>query len=94
MDIRHEPDQKRFALDTEHGTARLEYIPSPGLITYTHTEVPVGAEGQGIGAALARAGLEYAKAEGLTVMPLCPFVSAYIRRHPEWRPIVLPGFHL
>ena len=92
MTIQHQPDASRFAAETEAGTAHLDYIRSPDLLTFTHTEVPIGAEGQGIASALAAAGLEYARAEGLRVLPICPFVLSYIRRHPEWRALVLPGF--
>ncbi|MEM6325612.1 MAG: GNAT family N-acetyltransferase [Bacteroidota bacterium] len=91
MTIRHEPDQNRFAVETDHGTAHLDYILTDGLITLVHTEVPVGAEGGGVGSALAKAGLDHARAEGLKVLPTCPFVLAYLRRHPEDRDLVLPG---
>ena len=92
--VRHEPDATRFAVDTPHGPAHLDYILSPGLIVLSHTEVPVGEEGQGLGRRLAEAGLAHARAEGLTVMPLCPFVAAHMRRHPETRDLLMPGFAL
>lgn len=91
MTVRHEPEKNRFALDTDHGTAHLDYILTRGLLTLAHTEVPVGAEGEGVGTALAKAGLDYARSEGLKVLPTCPFVAAYVRRHPEQRDLILPG---
>ena len=91
MDVRHEPDQNRFAADTDHGTAHLDYILTDGLITLAHTEVPPGAEGEGVGTALAKAGLDHARSEGLKVLPTCPFVAAYVRKHPEERDLILPG---
>lgn len=72
--------------------AVLEYRREGDRIVYTHTEVPDELEGRGIGSALARRALDDARAQHLTVVPLCPFVSAYIRRHPEALPLVAPTF--
>ena len=94
MTVQHQPDQNRFAAETDHGTAHLDYILSTGLITLAHTEVPKGAEGEGIGSALAKAGLDHARAEGLKVLPTCPFVAHYIREHPEERDLVMPGVNV
>jgi predicted GNAT family acetyltransferase len=68
--------------------AELDYQRTGNEILFTHTGVPSALEGRGIGSALARAGLEYARAEGLTVVPLCPFVRSYIDRKPEYQPLV------
>jgi predicted GNAT family acetyltransferase len=54
------------------------------------TEVPEALEGQGIGSALARGALDDVRAQGLQVIPLCPFVAAFIRRHPEYLDLVSP----
>lgn len=70
----------------------IQYRLQGSRITYLHTEVPAALEGRGIGSALARAALEDAKERGLTVVPLCPFVSAYIRRHREYVSLVDPTY--
>jgi predicted GNAT family acetyltransferase len=57
---------------------------SPARIIADHTGVPDAFRGTGAGAALVRRLVELARAEGFTVMPLCPFVAAQARRHPEW----------
>jgi predicted GNAT family acetyltransferase len=49
-----------------------------------HTEVPKELEGRGIGSALVRGLLEIARAQGLKVQAVCPFVKAYLDRHPEY----------
>ncbi|MEM0963068.1 MAG: GNAT family N-acetyltransferase [Bacteroidota bacterium] len=90
-DVLHDPEHKRFALETDAGLAHLDYILTDALLVLSHTEVPVGAEGQGVGSRLAKAGLDHARAEGLRVMPLCPFVAAYVRRHPEERDLLMAG---
>lgn len=51
--------------------------------TFFHTEVDPAFEGRGLGGALVRAALDDARARGLRVVPTCPFVAAYIRRHPD-----------
>jgi predicted GNAT family acetyltransferase len=68
--------------------AVLEYRLRPDAIVFTHAEVPAEQEGQGLGSALARFGLEYAQGKGLKVIPLCPFVAAYIQRHQEYLDLV------
>lgn len=64
------------------------------MLVFTHTEVPEALAGQGLASKLIRFALDHARAEHLTVMPLCPFVKAFILRHPEYRDLVTPGFHL
>ena len=64
-------------------TAELSYQRMGNTILFTHTGVPPALEGQGVGSALVRAGLEFARANKLTVKTTCWFVSGYIQRHPE-----------
>ena len=64
------------------------YVRRPGAIVFTHTEVPPALEGRGVGSRLARDALDDARRRGLAVIPRCPFVAAYIRRHPEYRDLV------
>lgn len=60
------------------------YIPAQGMLVFSHTEVEPVHEGRGIGSALARAALDDVRAKGLEVMPLCPFIHAWMVRHPEY----------
>ena len=95
LPIIHNEAASRFEAALGDDLARVEYQRARGdLIVFTHTEVPPAFEGQGIGQRLARVALDYARDEGLTVMPLCPFIAAYIRRHDEYKPLVMPGFRL
>ncbi|MDI9580951.1 MAG: GNAT family N-acetyltransferase [Thermobispora sp.] len=66
----------------------LTYRLSPGCIEFPHTKVDERFEGRGLGSRLVRAALDDARAAGLKVAPTCPFVAAYIRRHPEYRDLV------
>lgn len=80
----HNSGQKRFELHTGEHLALAEYIPAGTNIVFTHTEVPPALEGQGVGNRLAKHVLDYALENGLKIQPLCPFIAAYIRRHPEY----------
>lgn len=85
--VNNVPDQQ-FRTKVAGGTAVIQYRLAPGRITFLHTEVPEAARGQHVADQLAHAALEFARDEALEVVPLCPFVSAYIRRHPEYQPLV------
>ncbi|MBS0248882.1 MAG: N-acetyltransferase [Proteobacteria bacterium] len=81
-------ERHRFELEADGYIAFSEYKRSPGLITITHTEVPKELGGRGIGTALAHGLMEMIRAEGVKVKPLCPFVKAYIDKHPEYADLV------
>jgi predicted GNAT family acetyltransferase len=65
-----------------------EYKSRPDKITFTHTEVEPEFEGQGIASRLARAALDDAVAQGVTIGVVCPFVRSYVHRHPEYQQYV------
>jgi predicted GNAT family acetyltransferase len=73
------------------GAAVLTYVQRGDTLDLMHTRVPGELEGQGYGGALAKAALDYARAQGLKVIPTCPFVSAYLRRHEEYADLVQSG---
>jgi hypothetical protein len=65
--------------------AELTYsITSPVLVIADHTQVPDSLRGTGAGLALVTRLVQDARAEGFRIMPLCPFVNAQRKRHPEW----------
>ena len=66
----------------------LTYRVKPGQIALNHTEVDGRFEGQGVGSHLASFALADARERGLAVLPFCPFVRAYIQRHPEYAELV------
>ncbi|HSJ08844.1 MAG TPA: GNAT family N-acetyltransferase [Longimicrobiales bacterium] len=88
MDIVHNEERQRFEVNLGGETAMLEYELADDVITLRHTEVPALAEGEGVGSALVRHALEYARGEGLTVVPRCPFVKHFIQEHPEYASLV------
>jgi uncharacterized protein len=65
------------------------YGTKPGAVVLVHTEVEPAAEGTGLGSRLVAEALDDIRSRGLSVVPLCPFVAAYIRHHPEYADLVL-----
>ena len=61
----------------------IEYRSKPGVVFLIHTEVDPASAGQGLGERLVAGTLEDLRARGLKLVPLCPFVRAYLRRHPD-----------
>ncbi len=87
LDVVHNPAKKQFEIHLGDQTALVKYILGSSEIIFTHTEVPEQFEGQGIASKLAKTAIEYAQAEGLRIRPMCPFVAAYIKDHPEYQSI-------
>lgn len=68
-----------------------EYRLGDDAILFTHTEVDPQFEGKGVGGALARLALDDVRAEGSRrVVPLCPFIKAWIGRHPDYQSLLEP----
>jgi predicted GNAT family acetyltransferase len=88
IEVTNDEATQRYEAHIAGALALIQYQRRDGRIVFLHTEVPEALEGRGVGSALARAALDDARARHLTVVPLCPFVSAYIRRHPEYLPLV------
>ncbi len=75
----------RFIIRKDGEEAELTYsITTPTLIIADHTGVPDAFRGTGAGLALVEALVAAARAEGFKVVPLCPFVNAQRKKHPEW----------
>jgi predicted GNAT family acetyltransferase len=85
----HEPEHDRFAIylgDTLAGLAA--YRDEPGRRVFTHTEVDEAFSGRGLGGRVATFALDETRSEGLAVVPVCPFIAAYIEHHPAYRDLV------
>jgi predicted GNAT family acetyltransferase len=83
------PDEHRYeAIVGDEVAGYLTYRAGSGAVVLVHTEVNAAFEGHGIGGRLAAAALEDARARGFKIQPLCPFVVAYLKRHPEFSDVV------
>lgn len=81
-------DLQRFELNIDGSLAFIEYREKPGTVALIHTEVDPALEGKGAGTAIVEKTLEYIEGNGLKLIPLCPFVASYLKRHPAWQRIV------
>lgn len=86
--VRHNPELNRYELTVEGKTAVADYRLQGDRVAMAHVGVPKELENRGIGSALVKFALEDIRARGLKVVPVCPFVAAYIKRHPEWADLV------
>ena len=83
---RHDPAGQRFVARLGEDEAELRYRRQGRALDCYHTEVPPAFRGQGIAERLCDAAFDYAAAQGLSIMPSCPYISgAYLARHPERR---------
>jgi predicted GNAT family acetyltransferase len=79
----------RFELEEAGQVAWLEYNLGDGVLQLIHTEVPPALRGKGIAGELARSALELARERGLKVDVICPSVTEYVNKHPEYADLVL-----
>ncbi|HEY7505038.1 MAG TPA: GNAT family N-acetyltransferase [Gemmatimonadales bacterium] len=84
MSVEHDPVSRHFTIAATGGTAVLAYAPAgSGLVEFYSTFVPPADRGRGLAARLVQAAVEYARAEGLRIIPSCWYVAQWMRAHPE-----------
>lgn len=87
-------ENNRYEFQINGKIAEIDYIKSDGEIYFVHTEVPASLGGKGVGSQLAEKALEDVDRQELRLVPLCPFIAGYIKKHPEWKRIVMRGKHI
>ncbi|MDX1469429.1 MAG: GNAT family N-acetyltransferase [Acidimicrobiia bacterium] len=87
---RHDPDNSRYVVEVDGEiVGYTEYhLRGPGIHFFYHTEIAEEYEGRGVGSVLVRFALDDVRSKGQTIVPLCPFVAAWLGRHPEYNDIV------
>lgn len=89
VEITENAGARRFELRVDGELAALvTYARNRTQIALTHTETEPGFEGQGYAKQLVEQLLANIRDEGLDLLPFCPFVSGYLRKHPEWLELV------
>jgi predicted GNAT family acetyltransferase len=88
LHVRNNEIEHRFEIEAAGELAMLEYRRAGDRIIYIHTAVPPALEGHGIAGRLAQHALDHAREQGLSVVPRCPYVRAYIAQHPEYEDLV------
>lgn len=85
-------EKSQYEITVEGQLAYIEFkLNKKGQIFLTHTEVPESMEGKGIGSHLVKIVLAEIRKKGWKLFPLCPFVKAYLQRHPEERDVLDPA---
>ena len=84
MQIEHDAAGRRFFTDLPSGTALMAYAPAgERVMDFYSTYVPPPERGRGVAGRLVEAGLAWARAEGIRIIPTCWFVGEWFDRHPE-----------
>lgn len=83
VEVEDRPDEGRFVVRSEGEEAELVYRLDGDRLVLVHTGVPDALGGRGIGGALVEAAVARAAAEGLAVVPVCPYARGWLERHPE-----------
>lgn len=89
VDITHNQAANRFETTIEGHTGFISYQDQGDRIVYDHTIVPSELGGKGVGSALVKHALDYARNEGKKVIPTCSFVASYINKHAEYQDLLL-----
>jgi predicted GNAT family acetyltransferase len=89
VNVQHRKNGKRFTAQTASGLAYISYRrPDDRTMDLQHTLVPEADRGQGVGSALVRAAVAYARRQGTRVIPTCPFVKAWFERNPDQQDVL------
>jgi predicted GNAT family acetyltransferase len=88
LQIEHHAAASRFEARVDGQLSVCVYRKVGQTLHLTHTEVPPALQGSGIAAALVQAALDWARAQGLRVRPMCSYVALYMRRHPQTRDLL------
>jgi predicted GNAT family acetyltransferase len=92
--VQNNTERRRFEVKIDGKISVAEYIKTSQKLFLTHTEVPKGMEGNGIASHLAKAAFQFARDNELRIMPLCPYMAAYMKRHPEWQDLLADGVNI
>ncbi|MCK8494366.1 N-acetyltransferase [Spirosoma sp. RP8] len=92
--IRDNHHRHRFEMETDGKLSIVVYQNvDDETLALTHTEVDPSLEGKGVGSRLVEGVLAYAEQHNLKIVPLCPFVAAYLKRHPDWNRVVSTAYN-
>lgn len=90
LEVTHNEKENRFEAWIDGQLAKLDYTMDGSTIIMTHVGVHPDHRGRGVAGKVTQAALEYAKEKSLRVIPMCPYVGAYIRRNPQYMNLTKP----
>lgn len=85
MNITHNQSAQRFNITIDGKTGYLSYQDLGDRLVFDHTIVPQALGGRGVGSALVKHGLDFARDQHKKVVPQCSFVANYLSKHPEYQ---------
>ena len=86
--VKRNTAENRFEANIGSHTAFIKFNAVDNKLVLTHTEVPSALSGQGVGSLIVEKSLELMKSADEKLVPLCPFVQAYIEKHPKWKSLL------
>ena len=86
--VNHNQEGNCFEATVDGLRSLITYRRFPDRLVLQHTEVPPPLQGKGLAAKLTRTALDFARANHLRVVPLCPYVSTFLRRHPAYQDLL------
>lgn len=91
--VKNNAHRHRFELDTDGKLSVVDYQTiDDETLALVHTEVDESLEGQGVGSHLVEGVLQYVEQNNLKIVSTCPFISTYIKRHPDWNRVVSTAY--
>jgi uncharacterized protein len=89
--VRDDPQELRYELLDDSGVVigQIRYVLEPGAVVLVHTEVDPELQGHGLAGELVQGAMNDLRERGLKVIPVCPYVRAWLRRHPEQADLVV-----
>lgn len=87
-EVTHNESSRRFEAKVDGLLCRCDYRMHGDTMMLVHTEVPPQLEGRGIASLLVHAAFDHARRNGWDVLPVCSYVRAWVRRHPEVEPFL------
>ena len=93
MLVKNNAHRHRFELETDGKVSVVEYQNvDDETLALVHTEVDESLEGQGVGSHLVEGVLQYVEQNNLKIVSVCPFISTYLKRHPDWNRLVSTAY--
>ena len=88
LEVIHNEAKSRFEVWIDGALSKLDYMHNGNTLTMTHVGVTPEFRGHGVAGRLTQVALDYAEDKSLRVIPMCPYVVAYIRRHPRYKKLI------
>ena len=85
LEVIHNTAENRFESWIDGQLSKLDYSLNGNTLVMTHVGVQPDHRGRGVAGKLTQVGLEYAIKNSLRVIPMCPYIAAYIRRNPQYK---------